>query len=103
MRDTQTAIRSREHAARNTRRATCPVFPAPGAAGHDQAPNLQKIFAASGGSSGFRVPSCQLTGGASVPASRDPGVEASRLAGTLGVESAAEDFDVGLTTDDMGR
>jgi prevent-host-death family protein len=26
----------------------------------------------------------------------------SRLAGSLGVESAAEDFDVGLTTDDMG-
>lgn len=26
----------------------------------------------------------------------------ARLAGSLGVESAAEDFDVGLTTDDMG-
>jgi prevent-host-death family protein len=26
-----------------------------------------------------------------------------RLAGSLDVESAAEDFDVGLTTDDMGR
>jgi len=25
----------------------------------------------------------------------------TRLAGSLGVESAAEDFDVGLTTDDM--
>ena len=27
----------------------------------------------------------------------------ARLAGSLGVESAAEDFDVGLTTDDMGQ
>ena len=26
----------------------------------------------------------------------------TRLAGSLGVESAAADFDVGLTTDDMG-
>ena len=27
----------------------------------------------------------------------------TRLAGSLGIESAAEDFDVGLTTDDMDR
>ena len=29
--------------------------------------------------------------------------EIARLAGSLGVQSDADDFDVGLTTDDMGR
>jgi len=83
MRDTQAAIPSKQNAGRNTRCAIRPAVFAPCAMGHDQALDIQEILAASGVSSGFRVPSSELTGGASVLASRDPGVEASRLAGTL--------------------